>query len=215
MTSWRSSAIRRRMVQAGCKKATISSRRPGLHPQQKRSPRFPRRFRRHRKRSERPEQKWGRGEAPKICNPRKAGASAPAPGCGLSSRGALLLLLRLQAVQKVRCPLRVRCCAEDGAFVFLQHVEPVPEIGGVVVLPALISVSIALCFICALAIESRRGLAKRLLVVTEPSSPAVLLRDNPAPDEPLRGLSKVSLVAQDRLRISQFVVLQHRMALYE
>ena len=41
--------------------------------------------------------------------------------------------MRLQAVEKIRGALRVGGCAEDGAFVFLQHVEPVPEIGGVVV----------------------------------------------------------------------------------
>ena len=56
-------------------------------------------------------------------------------------------------------------------------------------LPAVISASIALCLICTLAIESHRGLAKCLLVATEPSAPAVLLRHNPAPDEPLHGFS--------------------------
>src|SRR5690348_12295112 len=41
--------------------------------------------------------------------------------------------VRLQAVQKIRCPLRVGGCGEDGAFVLFQDAEPVPEIGGVVV----------------------------------------------------------------------------------
>jgi hypothetical protein len=75
-------------------------------------------------------------------------------------------------------------------------------------LPAMISASIALCFSWTLPIQSRRGLAKRLLVVTEPPIPAVLLRNNPAPDEALRGFAQVSLVAQNRLRISQLVDLQ-------
>src|SRR5260370_4212158 len=67
-------------------------------------------------------------------------------------------------------------------------------------LPALISASIVLSFICrVLANKSRRGLLKRLLVTPEPSIPAVLLRENPAPDEALHGFSKVLPVAQDRV----------------
>jgi hypothetical protein len=41
--------------------------------------------------------------------------------------------LRLQAVEEVRCPLRVGGCRENGAFVLLQDFQPVPEIGGVIV----------------------------------------------------------------------------------
>jgi hypothetical protein len=58
-------------------------------------------------------------------------------------------------------------------------------------------------------------LGNYLLVATEPSIPAVLLRNDPAPDQPLRGFLQVSLVVQDRLRISQLVDLQHRMTLGE
>jgi hypothetical protein len=67
----------------------------------------------------------------------------------------------------------------------------------------------------ALAFGHRRSIGNCLLVATEPSIPAVLLWDNPTPDEPLRGFSQVSLIAQDRLRISQLVDLQHRMTLGE
>lgn len=42
-----------------------------------------------------------------------------------------------------------------------------------------------------------RSFAKRLLVTTEPSIPAVLLWNNPAPNEPLRGFSQVSLISQN------------------
>jgi len=55
------------------------------------------------------------------------------------------------------------------------------------------------------AFETGRGIPKGLLVATEPSIPAVVLRNNPAPDKALNGLSQVPLVAQDRLRISQLV----------
>ena len=45
------------------------------------------------------------------------------------------------------------------------------------------------------AILGDRFGAKRLLVATEPSIPAVLLRNNPAPDKPLNSFSQVPLVA--------------------
>jgi len=55
------------------------------------------------------------------------------------------------------------------------------------------------------AFETVRGFPNRLLIATEPAIPAVFLWNNPPPDEALRGLSQVPLVAQDRLRISQLV----------
>jgi hypothetical protein len=39
----------------------------------------------------------------------------------------------LQAVQEIRGALRVCGCAENGALVFLQYTQPVPEIGRVIV----------------------------------------------------------------------------------
>ena len=44
-----------------------------------------------------------------------------------------LWFLRLQAVQIIDGALRVGGGGEDRALVFLQHLEPVPQIGGVVV----------------------------------------------------------------------------------
>ena len=67
----------------------------------------------------------------------------------------------------------------------------------------------------ALAFGDCRRLGNCLLVATEPSIPAVLLWNNTAPDEPLRGFSQVSLVAQDRLRISQLVDFKYGMTLGE
>jgi hypothetical protein len=75
---------------------------------------------------------------------------------------------------------------------------------------------IAACLIHrALAFGDCRRLGNCLLVSTKPSIPAVLLWNDSAPDEPLRGFSQVSLIAQDRLRISQMVDVQHRMTLGE
>ena len=58
-------------------------------------------------------------------------------GGGASSRRALLFLrfrlLRLQAVEIIRCPLGMGGGAEDSAFVFLQYRQPVLQIGGVIV----------------------------------------------------------------------------------
>jgi len=59
----------------------------------------------------------------------------PMPIPGLFRRGALLLCLlpRLQAVEKIGGALRAGGAAEDGALVFLQHLEPMVKIRGVVV----------------------------------------------------------------------------------
>ena len=83
--------------------------------------------------------------------------------------------------------VRGRPCQRAEAFVRLQ-----------VSLPTLISAFIALYFLHrSLVLEGRRGLLKRILVTSEPSIPAVLLRNNPAPDEALRGFSQVAFIAQD------------------
>ena len=78
----------------------------------------------------------GRGRAPENWKEESGPARCRAAVfLEASSCGALffLLLLRLQAVEKIGGALRVCGCAENRAFVFLQHLEPVPEIGGVVV----------------------------------------------------------------------------------
>jgi hypothetical protein len=43
------------------------------------------------------------------------------------------VLLRLQAAQVIRGALRVGGGAENGALVLFQHLQPVAELGGVVV----------------------------------------------------------------------------------
>src|SRR5579862_7272405 len=56
----------------------------------------------------------------------------------LNSGGECFRLLRarigarLQAMQKIRCALRVGGCREDGAFVLFRDGQPVTQIGGVV-----------------------------------------------------------------------------------
>jgi hypothetical protein len=66
--------------------------------------------------------------------------------------------------------------------------------------PAMIPAPLALrSFRDTLAFEADRRVTERLLIAAEPSIPAILLRNNPAPHEPLHGLLQVSLVAQDRL----------------
>jgi len=45
----------------------------------------------------------------------------------------LLLFVSLQAVQVVNGTLGVRGCREDGALIFAEHLQPVPQIGGVIV----------------------------------------------------------------------------------
>jgi len=51
----------------------------------------------------------------------------------------------------------------------------------------------------AVALYSGRGLTNCFPVASQPSVTAILLRDNPGPDKTLRGLTKMALVAQDRL----------------
>ena len=53
------------------------------------------------------------------------------PSLPYSCRSALLLLL-LQAAQVIGGALRVGCCGEYRPLVFLQHRQPMPQIGGVV-----------------------------------------------------------------------------------
>ena len=83
-------------------------------------------------------------------------------------------------------------------------------------LPSTTLVLVALCFLRrALVFESRRSLLKCPLIATEPSIPAVILRDDATPDEALCGLVKVAPIAQDQLRVSQLVDFQRRATIAE